>query len=243
MAHARLAGSAAICGLLAAGCGASDATPSPPPAASAIAPPAPRPQPPLALGPWGTFRSERFGLTIPLPDGRAWRIDDRTGTWLSATHDATSSTLAVRAWRGSGIASRRRCEEEARVRRKIPDLTGADIVEQRAVNAPAGFDTYVEVAILAPRPDPPARKLAALAAADAGAPPAPAEAPIDAFILAFGGRAHRCFGYIYTTQASGPDAERALGERLATMVERSLGAVVLESDLDPHIPRAPHPER
>ncbi len=60
---------------------------------------------------------------------------------------------------------------------------------------------------------------------------------VSGFAVAFGGHGHRCLAWIYTTAASGPGAGPVLGERLATMVEQSLGRVIIESELTPRIPR------
>jgi hypothetical protein len=187
--------------------------PPPPPAAP---PDVPAPSPSFG-GSGGTFRSERFGLRLPLPDGAAWRLDDHGGPWLTATHAASASTLQVRSWTEDGRATRARCEERARMWQRLPERAGAEILQDRAVDAPAGFDTRLLVGLVPGRPG----------------------APIAAFALAFGAHAHRCFAWIYGTSAAGPGAERVLGERLAAMVEASLARVAQENELVPRIPREP----
>jgi hypothetical protein len=200
---------------LVAGCPpAAPPLPPPPPVAAAPAEP-----PSFASGTWGVFRSARFELSVPLPEGKAWRIDDHAGPWLSAVHAASSSTLVVRSWTEDGRVTRRRCEERARLWRDLPDPARAEAVQERSLDAPAGFDTFVSVGVLAGKPD----------------------TPLAGFALAFGGRAHRCFAWAYTTTASGPAAAGVVGERLATMVERSLGKVVLESELAPRVREEPNP--
>lgn len=195
-------------------CGPPPAAPPPPPVAVA----APEPPPPaFSAGAWGTFHSERFGLRIPLPEGKAWRIDDHHGPWLEATHAAEGSTLLVRSWTEDGRATRARCEAQARLWRPLPDRPSADVMQERSIAAPEGFDTQIVIAVV----------------------PGKAGAPLAAFALAFGAHAHRCFAWAYTTSAAGPGAERVLGERLAAMVERSLGKVVLENELVPKIGREP----
>jgi len=190
--------------------------PPSPPVLPRSPPAAPPPSsPPLASAAWGTFRSERFGVELPLPDGRAWRIDDHGGSWLSATHAASESALVVRSWTEDGRATRERCEERARLWRTFPDPARAEQVEARSIDAPAGFDTFVSIGILPGKPD----------------------EPVSGFALAFGGHGHRCFAWAYVTRAAGPGAAVLLGERLSTMVERSLGRVVIESALTPRIPR------
>jgi len=197
-----------------AACGSPPAAPPPPVPSGAAPAPAPAPAPLGGLA-WGTFHSERFELLLPLPDGRAWRIDDHGGPWLSATHPGSESALVVRSWTEDGRVNRQRCEERARLWRTFPDPARAEEVKARSVDAPAGFDTFVSIGVLTGKPD----------------------APIAGFALAFGGHGHRCFAWAYTTLARGPGAAELLGERLATMVERSLGKVVIESELVPHIPR------
>jgi hypothetical protein len=171
---------------------------------------------------FGEFVSRRFGARVPLPDGQGWRIDDHRDNWLSATHGRTGSALLVRAWREDSIANRQRCEDKARLWRKLPERAGAEIVERKAVNVPPDFDTVVDVGIVPSKGQ---------------APGAPAR--IDAFAMAFGGRAHRCFAYVFTTSAEGAGAEQVVGERLGTMVQGSLEKLVFESDLTPRIERAP----
>jgi hypothetical protein len=189
------------------------AEPPPPPVPSTA--PAPLPPPPLSAAAWGTFRSERFELELPLPDGRAWRIDDHGGPWLSATHATSESTLLARSWTEDGRVTHQRCEERARLWLTLPDPARAEAVNARSIDAPAGFDTFVSVGLVTGKQD----------------------APVSGFAVAFGGHGHRCFAWIYTTRASGPGAGPLLGERLATMVERSLGKAVIASELLPRIPR------
>jgi hypothetical protein len=192
-------------------------------AASAVVVAAP---PGLGDGRVGEFVSARFGLKLALPDGKSWRIDDHGGNWLVATHAGAASELVVRTWREEAVMNRGRCEERARFWRKFPERESADIVEKRSVNVPPDFDTVVEVGVIA--------------SALEGKKAKPGEA-LRGFALAFGGKGRRCFAWIYTTSAGGPRAEAVLGERLATMVQSSLGATTVVSELEPQIERAPAP--
>jgi len=78
----------------------------------------------------------------------------------------------------------------------------------------------------------------------------PANAPggaITAFVLAFGGFERRCFAYVFTTSATGPGAEQAVGERLGAMVQGSLEKIGWSGELEQRVlrpsafpePRAP----
>ncbi len=190
-----------------------------------VAPPPAPPAPPEAAAPsaspedaFGTFHSRRFAIRVALPDGHGWRIDDHSGPWLSATHEATGSALLLRTWTEEGRATRARCEEQARLWEKLPDPGRAESVQQRSIDAPRGFDTLVQVGVVAGK----------------------AGDPLRGFVVAFGAHAHRCFAFVYTTVASGAGAEATVGERLATIVERSLGGVVVENGLAPVV-REPLP--
>jgi hypothetical protein len=188
--------------------------PPPPPPRPAPGPP---PLPAFAPGQEGTFRSKRTPILLPLPEGRAWRIDDHKTPWITATHVATSSTLLVRTWNEEGRASRARCEERAKLWGKLPDPRGAEILQDRAIDAPPGFDTRILVGVV----------------------PSKGGGSTTAFASALGAHAHRCFVWIYETGARGPGAEKVLGERLAAMVESSLSKIAIESALAPRIPREP----
>ena len=197
-------------------CSAAPATPvAPVPPAASASPPA---QPPaFAAGAWGTYPSERFGLRLPLPEGHAWRIDDHGGPWLAATHAASGSTLRVRSWTEDGRATRARCEERARLWLTLPERTSLELVQDRSIGAPDGFDTQLVMGVV----------------------PGKAGEAITAFALAFGAHLHRCFAWVYSTRAAGPGAPGVVGERLAAMVERSLGKVELDNELAPRIKRDP----
>ena len=168
----------------------------------------------------------RFGLKLPLPDGKSWRIDDHESGWLVARHAASASELVVRVWREEAVMNRARCEERARFWRKIPERESADIVERHPVDVPTGFDTVAFVGVVAP----------ALAGKKAKA-----GEELRGVAMAFGGKGKRCFAWIYTTSAGGQGAEAVLGERLATMVQGSLSATTTVNELDPQIDRAPAP--
>jgi hypothetical protein len=174
----------------------------------------------LGDGRWGEFVSKRFGVRVPLPDGREWRIDDHAENWLVATHGASGSMLLLRAWREDAVMNRQRCEEKARLWRKLPERAGAEIVARKAMSVPPDFDTMVDVGVV------PSKGQAE-----------GAESGIDAFAMAFGGRARRCFVYVFTTSARGQGAEEVVGERLGAMMQGSLEKLVFESDLEPRIQR------
>lgn len=189
------------CAAIACDGGAKPKPRHPAPTSSVTAQPPPEPA--------GVFASKRFGLRLPLPGGGAWKIDDTTTRWLSAKNAEEASSLLVRLWPDENRMSRDRCEERARSVRKLPVRDGAEIVEERLLDLPPGFDTRADVALIA----------------------AP-NGELFGLILAFGGLGRRCFAYVYVTQARGPGSDRVVGDRLARMMEGSLAALVFQRDFD-----------
>src|SRR5262245_18729532 len=118
MAHARVA-SAALLAVLFAGCAAAERVP-----AAAVAPgPMPEAQASFQGSRWGTFHSKRFDLSLGLPDGSGWKIDDHRSGWLRATHDPTRSALLVRSWSETENVTRKACYVRARQWESgLPDL-------------------------------------------------------------------------------------------------------------------------
>src|SRR5262249_10470408 len=136
----------------------------------------------------------------------------------------------VRTWQEYERANTKTCEEKARLwKKELPAREGAEIVEHRPIDAPSEFDTWVDVGIAsAPEPVRGARE------------PSPnPPGPLRAFALAFGGRRHQCFAFVYTTRAEGPGAEHVIAARLATMVQKSLAKVVANDGLHPALRGAP----
>lgn len=177
---------------------------------------------PLVAGPLGFFRSKRFDLRVPFPDGAGFKIDDTRAPWLVARHEASRSTLVLRRWREADLVNHEACEAKARMFRALPKLDDAAIIETRTLAVPPDHDTNATVAII----HPPARKDAA--------PP-----PFYGVILAFGGFAHDCFAYAFVTEAEGPQAETVLAARLVRMMDGSLARLLARSDLDPTLEREP----
>ncbi|AUX25254.1 hypothetical protein SOCEGT47_057980 [Sorangium cellulosum] len=201
--------------LLAPACAPAPAAPPPPPPRSAPPPPPPD----LGDGQLGEYRSERFDLRLPLPDARGFRVEDGQGPWLVATHAASSTSLLVRTWREDGRASRAACEARARLWRDLPRPDPSLTAVERRVDAPEGFDTVVQIGVVE----------------------APPGAPIQGFALAFGGSGRRCVAFVAGTRAQGASAERLVAERLAAVVEISLGGLRLEREVAPAVPREPVP--
>jgi hypothetical protein len=200
--------------LAAAGCDSPGPSVRPPPAAPTAAPPPAPIADPLASGASGLFRSARFDLLLPLPDGRAWAIDDHKESWLRAEHRATASSLVLRAWREDLPVSRARCEEQARLSRTLPERRGTVAIETRHVDVPPGHDTALEVLVRA----------------------APGK-PVEGIAMAFGASGRRCFAFAFVTSAA---REEIVAERLAAITDGTFSRMRFESALSP--PREPLPQ-
>jgi hypothetical protein len=190
--------------------------------------PAPRPPSPAAPGPpapagweggeWGRFRSLRFDVSITLPDGAAWRIDDRRTPWLVAEHAPTGSRLRVRAFRDDEPQNWRKCE--ARARELDPSLPSLErVVEERAEGLIAGWDARAW-AVTRPAPD--------------GA--------VEGHYLMVAANIRKCLVAHYATRASGPRAGAVLGARLGDVAERVLGGMRVDDELGGP-GRVPPPQR
>src|SRR5207253_11167008 len=110
-------------------CGSSQSTPHAGGNDGATNAPPPRP-PQFATDDagWGRFHSKRFQLSIPLPDGKTWKIDDHSKPELVATHAPTSSRVTVITTTEEELVNRKHCETRARNLGIVPanELTTVD---------------------------------------------------------------------------------------------------------------------
>ncbi len=173
---------------------------APPPVvpAPAVAPPT------LSDADWGRFRSERQGLSIPLPEGKLWRIDDHSSSWLDAVHPPTQSRVRARAWLEPKPVNQAGCQAEAR--RFAPDLpvpSEGSVVDQFESSDmfASGFASRVVVGI-----------------DDAD----PKSGEVGGYVLAVGVEGRRCIAMVFTARGTGAKGE-VLGERLG------LGTRIVES--------------
>ncbi len=158
---------------------------------------------------WGSFHSKRFQLTIPLPDGRAWKIDDHRAPELVAVHAPTDSRLTIAVSREDELMNRQRCEQRARLRGWVP-TTPLSTVEDEVRTGPEAYDSRVWVAI------------------GTSPPRGPADAPpIEGHVFLFGAFLRTCLTVHLTTRAP-PDAEAVLASRLAIASSRIVKAIALD---------------
>lgn len=168
----------------------------------------PEPSPSVLLdADWGRFRSPRHGLSVPLPEGKTWRIDDHSSRWLDAFHPSTETRLRARTWLEPRPVNRTHCEAEAR--RFSPDLP---VVDEHGV-----IEDTVTNELFAP--DFSSRWIVGMGNVNPGSD------KLEGYVMAFGASGRRCLAMVFTTRVGGPKGSAILGERL------ELGARIAENTL------------
>jgi len=153
------------------------------------------------------YRSRRLALSLPLPDGAAWRIDDHTHPELMATHAPTRSRIVVAVFWADSLVGRRECEAIARERNIIP-VGVLQVLEDEATLTQGTFDTRIEVGLVS------------------GETP---DRPIVGHVMAFGGFLRKCYAFDFSTEVASAREEDGLSSRLAFARTRILGGLVLGS--------------
>jgi hypothetical protein len=190
--------------------------------ASASGPPAPAAPPsgPSASAPasfegarWGTFHSKRFELSLALPDGSAWKIDDHRSPWLRATHDATSSSLVARVWNEDSNVTRTSCYARARGwDAMLPDLDTEALIDDGIRKVLGTEDARVAVGIDA-RPR--------------------SSQGVLGFVVTIVGSVRRCMVFAFQTRAEGQAGGDEIASRLALITERFVPSLKLDQSFAP----------
>jgi hypothetical protein len=204
---------AACAGLLAVGCAASPNAGVPAPGGT----PADRQgdagaNESFSGGQRGTFHSARFELSLDLPDGAAWRVDDHKTPWLVAIHERTRSTLQVRSWNEDRPATKHRCYERVRQwKQGLPDIDTAHAIGDELRHLDAGVEARMVSGIDVPEGSP----------------------NISGYAIAVGTLVRKCIVIIYQTEASRPSGPAALADRLAVVSETVMAKVRFDRMLSP----------
>ncbi len=177
---------------------------------------------------WATFHSKRFELSLRLPDGPAWKIDDHRSPWLRATHEGTESKIVLRGWREDQNVTRGGCYARARGwDPSLPDLETSRLLDDAV--RPLDAQSARVVVGIAGVTDP--------ATSDA--------VSVGGFVVAIVGEVRRCLLVAYETEARGPAAEGQVADRLAIVADRLLPTIKLDQSLapsrEPAIPSRPGP--
>jgi hypothetical protein len=162
------------------------------------------PEYPLDDASWGKFHSKRFQVTVPLPEGRAWKIDDHHHPELVALHAATSSRLSVISTREEDLMNRQRCEDRARAMGWVPKAPLTTVDDQVHVG-PEAFDSRVWVALEAGR----------------------ADGAVQGHVFLFGAFLRRCLLVHLATGVPAKD-EAVLASRLAVASTRIVKAIAVD---------------
>ncbi len=182
-------------------------------ACGSAAPAVSRPAKPAAVSfpddarPLAHYHSARLALSLPLPDGHAWRIDDHSGAELVATHAATRSRVMLATFRGDGLVGRSQCEALAHERRLVAEIPDLHPLEDVSGLTQVTFDTRTVVAIV---------------------PGAGPDQPLVGHVTAFGGFLRKCYVFDFSTEVDGAADEPVLSARLAYARARILGGLVLD---------------
>jgi hypothetical protein len=153
------------------------------------------------------YHSARLSLSLALPEGRAWRIDDHSQPELVATHAPTHSKVIVAVFRTDELVGRAQCEALSRARKLVPtgDLR---TLEDEVTFVQQTFDTRVWVAVQ-----------------PGGAP----DRSLVGYVMAFGGFLRKCFAFVFSTQVDGASDEAILSSRIAFARGRILGGLELDA--------------
>jgi uncharacterized RDD family membrane protein YckC len=96
----------------------------------------------LETAPSSKAHSQRFELSIDLPDGQGWKVDDHSRPEFVAIHLPTRSSVVIERWPETDLMNRAKCEERARERGLVPKGNFTS-VDDAAIEFPKGFDTRV----------------------------------------------------------------------------------------------------
>jgi hypothetical protein len=162
------------------------------------------------------YHSKRLELSLPLPRGAEWRIDDHSLAVLVATHAPTHSRVVVAILRADTNVGRGACETMAEERRLVPAGALQPLDDEVTVTQQT-FDTRVEVALIV---------------GDS------ANRPIVGHVIAFGGFLRKCYVFDFSTEVPNAAGEGALATRLAFARARILGGLELDS-MNPSTHSAP----
>ena len=209
MAHARVVSFAGVVAVL--GCAGSNPTPAAEPDARSQL--ATTPPSTFQGTRWGTFHSKRFELSLGMPDGATWKIDDHKTPWLRAIHAPTRSALTVRSWTEDSNVTRRSCYARARAwEPRLPDLEGQSLIDDKTRVLLGSRDARVAVGVtVAADPDP----------------------VTGGFVVAIVGDVRRCIVVAFQTEANGAGAQDEVADRLAIAADRLLPSMKLDQSFTP----------
>jgi hypothetical protein len=154
---------------------------------------------------WGRYHSKRFLLSFPLPDGKAWRIDDHSRPSLFALHEPTSTRVSVIATQEDDLVNRQKCEARARDLGWVTSTTLTTVEDQTTIG-PEAYDSRIWVALDAAKPG--------------GA--------LEGHVYLFGAFVRRCLLVHVSTKVPSAKDEDVLSERLALARARIVRGLAID---------------
>jgi len=159
----------------------------------------------------GTFHSARFELSLDLPEGKAWRIDDHRTPWLVATHEPTRSTLQARSWVEDKPVAKHRCYERAKQwKTGLPDIDAGQAVSDERRSLDSGLEARIVSGVEVPEGSP----------------------RIGGYVVAVGTAVRKCLVIVYRTEAGRHAGPEAVADRLAVISETVMARVRFDRTLD-----------
>jgi len=219
-----------IAALLAAACGPSKPPVQPPPPTKPAAPTVSDDKSGFAQADFNPYRSERFGISIPLPDRATWTIVDRqeqNGGWMVAKHPPTGTIVRMRRFEETILVGRHECEVRAQM---IGELPRPEAMEEGAhyttlvdepVHRPAGWDGRRWVAF---EPKPGGR--------------------LGGHVMLVSGHQHSCLIVHVLTEVKADTEADALADRLELFSSRTISGVAADHAKEPDLllPLPPPPK-
>lgn len=209
-----------------AACGGATPAPSPPPSAKPAASAKPDDGSGFAQAEFRPYRSDRFGVTVPLPDRPSWTVvdrDDQQSGWMVATHAATGTIVRVRKFDETTLVGRRECELRAQFAGVLPKQEVIDegrytTLVDEPLHRPMGWD---------------GRRWVAFEPLAGGR--------LAGHIVLASGHQHACLVVHVRTEVKGDTDAEALADRLELFSSRVVGMVTVDraKEPDPLIPAPP----
>ncbi|GAC1537263.1 MAG: hypothetical protein NVS3B10_01520 [Polyangiales bacterium] len=175
----------------------------------------------------GFVRSERLGLTLPLPDRSGWSIvdrDDASSGWLVATHAVTLTVVRVHRYEETSLVGRRECELRAILVGELPRAEtraaqGFETLSDEPLHRPKGWDAWRYVAFQ---------------------PAAAGKLVGHVFLVA--GRAHSCLVVHVHAEVHADAQADALADRLELFASKVVAAIVVDRAEEPGALRPEFPD-
>jgi hypothetical protein len=216
--------------VLGVACGGAQPQPTPLPTPKPAASSATDDRSGFAQADFGAYRSERFGISVPLPDRATWTIvdrDDQNGGWVVATHAATGTVVRVRRFEETMLVGRHECEMRAQL---IGELPRPEAMEEgghfttlvdEPLHRPVGWD---------------GRRWVSFEPKSGGR--------LGGHAMLVSGRQHSCLIVHVLTEVKGDTEADALADRLELFSSRTISGVTADraKEPDPLLPLPPKPK-